>query len=187
MDLWIVFEAAAPVAGRPGLTMLSKGAPNHPYIPSCLHFNMAGLVVVWLAQSLLLLSSSQTAGVTHWKLIDNEIMPEQQNLDTPGEAQGDEDSKQDSGIYPMSQGQLSTSDPEFSMLVRYSTRNSGGGTGSLNRGAGGYGIYQRQGAPVPDSQCSSGDSEAGLSQCPGVTEDGGKIRQPQNPDGSGPM
>ena len=126
--------------------MLSKGAPNHPYIPSCLHFNMAGLVVVWLAQSLLLLSSSQTAGVTHWKLIDNEIMPEQQNLDTPGEAQRDEDSKQDSGIYPISQGQLSTSDPEFSMLVRYSTRNSGGGTGSLNRGAGGM-VFTRDKEP----------------------------------------
>lgn len=162
-------------------------SPSHPYIPSCLHFNLASLVVVWLVQSLLLLSSSQTVGVTHWKLIDNEIMPEQQNLDTPGEAQREEASKQDSGIYPMNHAQLSTSDPEFSMLVRYSARNSGGGAGSLNRGGGGYGIYQRQGAPMPDSHCSAGDSEGGLPKCPGVTEDGGKIRQPRNPDGSGPM
>jgi hypothetical protein len=159
-------------------------AQNAPFF---LHLNLASLFSVWLVQSLVLLSASQTAGVTHWKLIDNEIMPEPQNLDTPGESQVDVGSKQDSSVYPMEQ--LSTTDPEFSMLVRYSARNSGGGVGSPNRGGGGYGIYQRQGTPVPESHCSTLDSNGGTSKCLGLgnSEDRAKTRQPRNPDGSGLM
>lgn len=174
--------------------MLPKSSPGPSpvrYVPSFLHFNLASLVIVWLVQSLLLLSASQTAGVTHWKLIDNEIMPESPDLDTPGEVQREGGSKQDSSVYSMNQ--LSSSDPEFSMLVRYSARNSGGGAGTPNRGGGGFGIYQRQGTPLPnsDSYCSGDLDGEGSSKCIEAGEEGGaervKTRQPRNPDGSGLM
>lgn len=168
----------------------SHSPPGRFVPPLLLRFNLASLLGAWFVQSLLLLSASKTAGVTHWKLIDNEIIPEPPDLDTPGEleAQSEGGPKQDSAaVYSINQ--VSSSDPEFSMLVRYSARNSGGGAGSPNRGGGGYGIYQRQGTAVPDSRCSGAGNVEG--DCPGNGEDGGadkgKTRQPRNPDGSGPM
>lgn len=173
--------------------------------PPFLHHNLACLAV-WLVQALLVLNTPQTVGVTHWKLIDNEIMPETPNLDTPSEAEAAEEmtqqQQQEEQGFVMSQH--STSDPEFSMLIRYSTRNSGGGNAAPNRGGNSHGVFKRQGVPPTVSSCSrperegggGGGKEAG-SKCSGGVGGAGtntvkrKVenvsRQPRNPDGSGLM
>lgn len=167
------------------------------HCPPFFHHNLAACLSVWLVQALLVLNTPQTVGVTHWKLIDNEIIPETPNLDTPSEAEAEEMSQQDQGFV---MSQHSTSDPEFSMLIRYSTRNSGGGNSAPNRGGSSHGIFKRQGVSPPDSSCSrpgreeGGGREAG-SKCSGGGAGTNTVkrkvenvsRQPRNPDGSGPM
>ena len=168
-----------------------------PYsrLPPALHLNWKALVR--LAQLALLLNVSRTAGVTHWKLIDNEIMPEPGLDSTEGQETDTAVPKQDM-LYDISQ--FSSSDPEFAMLIRYSSRGSGG-AGSPNRGGGVFGSFQRQG-PAHSNSCSSSGEKEGegegdfgdISQCPPPGENVGgqrKVettsRQPRNPDGSGIM
>lgn len=186
-----------------GESMRRSRRPTARYFPPFLSFNSASLVAC-LVQAILLLNTSQSAGVTHWKLIDNEIMPESTNLDTPGDMQKEGGSLTESNVYTISQN-----DPEFSTLVRYSARQpGGGGVASPNRGGGSYGIFNRQGSPhiLSDSPCHGGSpkcAEDSSKAKEGEERDGGtrgehKVetvvslpppppRQPRNPDGSGPM
>lgn len=177
-----------------------RNPPVH-YFPSLVHLRWQDLVV-WLVRVAFLLNISQTAGVTHWKLIDNSIIPEP-SLDSQGK---EATSKHSNNIYPMSQ--LSSSDPEFAMLVRYSARGSSGGggiTGSANRGSGGFGTFRRQdqgGSHLNSCSSSSVSGEGvameegeGPARCHGSgagvggqrKSEGGVVKQPRNPDGSGPM
>ena len=169
-----------------------------------LHFNSTS-VVLWFMQFLLLLAISQTAGVTHWKLTDNDIIPDPSNLDSEEKSQ----SETSSDLHPLKH--LSTPDPELELLVRYSARNSGGlSLGSLNRGAGGRGVSRRH--MTSSGSCySSGSADGGgeggrgrggeregveLGESEGSgnglchqeqDRERGEPRQPRNPDGSGPM
>ena len=167
------------------------------HYPPFFRHNLACLTV-WLVQALLVLNTPQTVGVTHWKLIDNEIIPETPNLDTPSEAEAEEVPQQHDQGFVMSQH--STSDPEFSMLIRYSTRNSGGGNSAPNRGGSSHGVFKRQGVSSSVPSCSrprreeGGGREAG-SKCSGSGVGTNTVkrkvesvsRQPRNPDGSGLM
>ena len=163
-------------------------------------------------QVALLLNASQTAGVTHWKLIEEDIMPDPGLESTPssssGEGRGEAmgaPSKPES-LYDVNQ--FSSTDPEFALLVRYSATARGTGGGSPNRGGAGYGSFRRQGAVVHSNSCFSpsgsaeedegsggeggggGGGEGG--RCGGQRKSeaaavGSVSRQPRNPDGSGPM
>lgn len=172
----------------------SSSSPHSPVhrFPPVLHLNWANLFV-WLVQVLLVLNALQTAGVTHWKLIENDIMPEPSSLDPPKKTQSETGSKRDT-LYPINQ--FSSSDPELAMLIRYSSRSSSG-SGSPNRGATGFGSFRRQGSGHVNSCYSDGEGRdgEGTSMCPGgVTvsgeqrnTEGGGSKQPRKPDGSGTM
>lgn len=132
-----------------------------------LHINPAS-VVIWMVQCLFLLGVSRTAGVTHWKLIDDAIIPEplkdQQDLpheeETAAKSEG-------SNWYTHSSHVPGASDPEFALIIRYSARTSGGGVdgssnnmGSANRGTGvhpgGFTTTRRHASSVSTGLCRSG-------------------------------
>ena len=79
-----------------------------------------------LVQSLLVFSVSSTAGVTHWKLQDNVITPAATDLGAGGQSQHED-------LFAMS---LSTTDPEFAVLLRHATKVPASGVGAGNRGTG---------------------------------------------------
>ncbi len=134
-------------------------------------------VVMWLIKCILLLNvSTDSAGVTHWKLTDNDIMPvSPPSLETHGKAAAQNELSpspvMSEDLYGINH--LSNTDPEFSILIRYSARTSDG-SGSLNRGSGGgHGIFRRS-----HSSCySSGDV--------GDDENSDGIDGSTGPEGSG--
>lgn len=167
-----------------------SGRPAAQNVPSIFHLDCTYLLVL-LVQLLALLNAPKSAGVTHWKLSDNEIVPEPSSSDT----QSEESQHKADNLYTVSQ--FASSDPEFAMLVRYSARGSsgggGGGSGSLNRGGGSFGTFRRQGGSL--GSCYLGDEEwEGLSRCNvgGVGEGGdvkksdvsAAVKQPRKSDGS---
>ncbi len=167
--------------------------PPAQHVPPVFHFDWTCLLV-WLVQLSLLLNAPQTVGVTHWKLIDNEIIPEPaaSSMEPQRRAQQTEETHKHDSLYAVSK--FSSSDPEFAMLVRYSARGSlGGNGGSLNRGGGGFGTFRRQGGSL--GSCYYGEEEwEGGSRCAGgVAGEGGEMKkmessvamkQPRKSDGS---
>ena len=110
--------------------MAPTSFPHRPplyFMPS--HgFNGPGVLVLFV-QVLLFLASSQTGGVTHWKLTEDTIGPAPAvGLDLAGISPGRSGSKSED-MY--AGNQLAANDPEFAILMRYSSRDS---TVPLNRG-----------------------------------------------------
>lgn len=174
---------------------LGRGGAARPCFPSPLHVHWEALLV-WVVRVALLLNVSRTAGVTHWKLIDNDIMPEPATSGEGGESEAALPKQQDS-VYDVSQ--FASTDPEFAMLIRYSARSSAGSASSANRGGAGFGSFRRQAPAHPSNSCASREEEkeggeaVEGSKCPGGSVGGqqrkldGGHRQPRNPDGSGVM
>lgn len=82
--------------------------------------------LVYLVQSILVFSISQTAGVTHWKLQDNAITPAATDLSASGPAQQDD-------LFAMS---LPSTDPEFAVLLRHATKVRSPVVGNRGKGPG---------------------------------------------------
>ena len=165
----------------------SSGPPAQ-HVPPIFHLDCTYLLVL-VVQLLALLNAPKTAGVTHWKLSENEIVPAPSSM----EAQSEESQHKADNLYTVSQ--FSSSDPEFAMLVRYSARGSSGSAGgSLNRGGGGFGTFRRQGGGSLSS-CYGEEEWEGLSRCIGsMAGEGGEmkkidgsaaaVKQPRKSDGS---
>ena len=116
---------------------LTRWAPNMAVLSNYLLSSSAPVrfkataALICLVQSLLFFSVPRTAGVTHWKLQDNAITPAATDLSAGGQAQQDD-------LFAMS---LSSTDPEFAVLLRHATKVPA--TGAGNRGT------MRSGSPSP--------------------------------------
>lgn len=136
----------------------------------------SSIATVWFVQCLLLFSSSQTVGVTHWKLQGNAITPLATDLSNTTPQQDD--------LFTIG---LPTSDPEFSVLLRHATKVPGGSGSHGNRGS------RQSSCPVVSIRVNGDKQSASLRgqrQCQQRgTSSGGQenVKRPRNPNGSGPM
>ena len=132
------------------------------------------ITTVWFIQCLFLFSTSQTVGVTHWKLQGNAITPLATDLSST--------TPQSDDLFSV---HLSTTDPEFSVLLRHATKLPSGSYG--NRGS------RQPSCPVVSvrvNEDKQSNDLRGQRQCEQRgTSSGGQenVKRPRNPDGSGPM
>jgi len=140
---------------RMARVLARRGTARHPP----LHFlrtvpSDGPWVVVLLIQSVLLLSAPRTGGITHWKLTDDTIAPG--SLASPEVEVSDKVSRasgRSEDVFAASQ--VATSDPEFAILLRYSTKSSRKGISS-NRGGGSHGAFRRLSEELEVDYCESG-------------------------------
>ena len=153
------------------------------------NFNGPGVVIL-LVQALLLLAVSRTGGITHWKLSDDTITPgSASSLDLVGKTQSKPNTKNED-LYAASQ--LASTDPEFAILIRFSSS----GSGSSNRGGRGHGVFSRNGGEtLPCSWDEEEEGDKGYAEEQSLArrlssttcQQNWEAKQPRNPDGSGPM
>lgn len=155
------------------------------------NFNGPGVIVL-LVQAVLLLAVSRTGGITHWKLSEDSstITPgPAPSLDLVGKSQSRPNTKNDD-VYAASQ--LASTDPEFSLLIRFSSS----GNGPSNRGGSGHGVFSRHAEEAPPSSCDddeedgderSPEEQGPARRLPASCQQSWETKQPRKPDGSGPM
>lgn len=131
---------------------------------------------------------TKTAGVTHWKLQENNIVPA-----SAATSHSSSDSESDEFFWSSVSGE----DPEFSVVMKRTTGSHGGlGTiagGSVTSGTKNCGRKpcSRGHLPQKANTCPSKLSEdshtpaISAGKCPDITA--AKSPTPRNPDGSGPM
>ena len=137
----------------------SRRGTYHPplrFMYTC-RFDGPGVLIL-LVQAMLLLSAPRTGGVTHWKLTGDTITPGSlaPSVDLPEKVPSRIPGPKSEDIFAASQ--LTSADPEFALLIRYSTKSSRKGI-SPNRGGNNLGVFRRVSEEVDLDYCDSSNSE----------------------------
>ena len=115
-------------------------------------------VVFVLVQAAILLSAPRTGGITHWKLTDDTIAPGSMapEVDVSDKVPISRAGGRSEDVFA---AQLASSDPEFAILLRYSSKSSRKGISS-NRGGGSHGTFRRVSEDMEADYCESGSDES---------------------------